>query len=262
MGLEPQAHLGSRFRALHEEGTFVLVNVADAGTAAAIAGAGAVAMATTSAGHAAMTGRRDAAGDVPMHEHGANTAAIVAAAGEIPVNVDAENGYGHEPEDVAECIRYFAGLGAVGAGIEDWSGDPDIGFYDDALAVARIEAAVETAASLDVTFTVTGRTEFLLYDAPDGLARSIDRLNAFAAVGAHCCYAPGTWDLDTISTLTEAVDAPVNILALIGETRFGMDDLAAAGVRRVSVGSSLYNAQVAYARDRVVSLLTSGSLAL
>lgn len=260
MGLEPQAHLGSRFRALHQQGTFVLVNVADAGTAAAVAGSGAVALATTSAGHASIIGRRDAAGDVEMEEHGALTRAIVDAAGELPVNVDAEHGYGHEPEDVARCIRYLAGLGAVGAGIEDWSGDSSIGFYDDGLAVARIEAAVETAASLDVTFTVTGRTEFLLYEAPDAFARSVARLNAFADVGAHCLYAPGTWDLETITRLSDAVDGPLNVLVLVGEQRFGMDELAGAGVRRVSLGSSLYNAQVGFARDTVASILSTGRL--
>ncbi len=139
-----------RFRELHRSGTFLLVNVADPATAKAVAGAGAAALATSSAAHAELIGRADAAGDVTLEEHAGHTAGI-AAATDLPVNVDAENGYGHEPRDVAACIRRLAETGAAGAGIEDWSGDPERGFYD-----------------------VTLR-----------------RLQAFAEVGAHCLTHPG-----------------------------------------------------------------------
>jgi 2-methylisocitrate lyase-like PEP mutase family enzyme len=105
---------------LHRSGTFVMVNVADAGTARAVCEAGAAAIATTSGGHAASIGRRDAAGDVTMEEHAQHTEVLVRAAS-VPCNADAENGYGHEPEDVAVAVRRFAAAGAGGMGIEDWA---------------------------------------------------------------------------------------------------------------------------------------------
>ena len=139
---------GSQFMEMHRSGTFVMANVADAGTARALCGAGVAAIATTSSGHASTIGRRDAAGDVTMDEHAEHTAILVAAS-TVPCNVDAENGYGHEPEDMAAAVISFAATGAAGMGIEDWSGDPDRGLYDRALAIARIEAAVEAAEALD-----------------------------------------------------------------------------------------------------------------
>ena len=256
---------GTEFMELHRSGTFVLVNVADAGTARAVCEAGAVAVATTSGGHASSIGREDAAGDVTMEEHAEHTEAIVRASS-VPCNVDAENGYGHEPEDVAAAVRRFAATGAGGMGIEDWSGDPEIGLYGRALAVARIEAAVEAAAALDHPFVITGRTEVLLYGLDGGLPETLARLQAFAEVGAHCLYAPGTWDLPTIETVTEEAGGPVNILVPLSEVNphgrpaFGLADLAELGVRRVSLGGSLYRAQVVRAAERIRTLLADGAL--
>ncbi len=247
----------SRFRALHEAGIFLLVNVADAATAAAVAEAGASALATSSAAHASLIGREDAAGAVTLEEHAAHTELITAATG-LPVNVDAENGYGHEPDDVARCIRRLAAAGAAGAGIEDWSGDPNRGFYDHELAVARIEAAVEAAAALDVPFTVTGRTECLLYGADGGMDETLRRLQGFAAVGAHCLYAPGTWDLDAVRAVVDGAGGPVNVLVPVGATAMTIEELGEVGVRRVSLGGSLFRAQVVFARDRVAEILTTG----
>jgi len=246
-----------RFRDLHREGTFLLVNVADQATAKAVAATGAAALATSSAAHAETIGRADAAGDVSLEEHAEHTAGIVAATG-LPVNVDAENGYGHEPEDVAACIRRLAETGAAGAGIEDWSGDPERGFYDLDLAVARIEAAVETANALGEPFTVTGRTECLLYEHPGGTDEALRRLQGFASVGAHCLYAPGTWDMDAVTTVAQEAGGPVNVLALVGAERPTFDDLAEAGVRRVSLGSSLFHAQIAHAGSVVARILETG----
>jgi 2-methylisocitrate lyase-like PEP mutase family enzyme len=249
---------------LHRDGTFVMVNVADAGTAAAVSEAGALAVATTSSGHATTIGRRDAAGDVTMEEHAQHTEAIVRAA-PVPCNVDAENGYGHEPEDMAAAVRRFAATGAAGMGIEDWSGDAQRGLYDRALAVARIEAAVEAARERDRPFVITGRTEVLLYGLDGGMAEALARLQAFAAVGAHCLYAPGTWDLPTIATVAREAGGPVNVLAPLsaagarGPAPLRLPDLVELGVRRVSLGGSLYQAQVAHAAHRVRSLLEDES---
>ncbi len=89
----------------------------------------------------------------------------------VPCNVDADNGYGNEPEDMAAAVERFAATGAGGMGIEDWSGDQEIGLYDRALAIARIEAAVKAARALERPFVITGRTEVLLYGLTEGWAR-------------------------------------------------------------------------------------------
>ena len=256
---------GTRFMELHQSGTFVMVNVADAGTASAVCDAGAVAIATTSGGHAATIGRRDAAGDVTMEEHAQHTEVLVRAAS-VPCNVDAENGYGHDPEDMARAVQRFAATGAGGMGIEDWSGNKDMGFYDRAHAVARIEAAVEAARALDHPFVITGRTEVLLYGHDGGMDEALARLQGFAEVGAHCLYAPAATDLASIRTVTENAGGAVNILVPLSEVSpwgpaaFSVADLAELGVRRISLGGSLYRAQVTYAADRVRSLLATGSL--
>jgi 2-methylisocitrate lyase-like PEP mutase family enzyme len=241
-----------------------MVNVADAGTARAVCEAGAAAIATTSGGHAATIGRRDAAGDVTMEEHALHTEVLVRAAS-VPCNVDAENGYGHEPEDMAAAVQRFAATGAGGMGIEDWSGDKTIGLYDRAHAIARIEAAVEAARALDHPFVITGRTEVLLYELDGGMDETLARLQGFAEVGAHCLYAPGTWDLESIKTVTEQAGGPVNILVVLSEVNpygpvsFGLSHLAELGVRRISLGGALYRAQVVHAADRVRTLLADGA---
>ena len=242
-----------------------MVNVADAGTARAVSEAGALAVATTSGGHAATIDRQDAAGEVTMEEHARHTEVIVRAAS-VPCNVDAENGYGHEPEDMAAAVERFAATGAGGMGIEDWSGDPRRGLYDRACAVARIEAAVEAARALGRPFVITARTEVLLYGLEGGINETLARLQAFARVGADCLYAPGTWELPVIKTITEEAGGPVNILVPLSEINphgpvpFGVGDLAELGVRRISLGGSLYRAQVAHAAQRVRELVADGSL--
>ncbi|MEM8705700.1 MAG: isocitrate lyase/phosphoenolpyruvate mutase family protein [Actinomycetota bacterium] len=262
------AETGQRFRDLHGSGTFVMANVADAGTAAAVAGVGIEAIATTSSAHATTIGRSDAAGEVSMEEHAEHTELLVRAVS-VPCNVDAENGYGHEPEDMAAAVERFAATGAAGMGIEDWSGDRSIGLYDRAKAIARIEAAVEAANALDRPFTITGRTEILLYGLDGGLPEVMARLQGMAEVGAHCLYAPGTWDLETIRTVVGEAGGPVNVLLPLGRPSFvpasspslGYDELAEAGVRRISIGGSLYNAQVNFAADLMRRTLSGGVFA-
>jgi len=255
MSAERNARLGARFAELHEAGCFLLANVGDAGTAAALSEAGVDAIATSSSAHAQTIGRSDAAGDVTMAEHAEHTAALVAAA-DVPLNVDAENGYGHEPEDMIAAVRAFAAVGAAGMGIEDWDGTGAV--YERAKAIARIEAAVEAANELDRPFLVTGRTEVLLYGLDGGMDETLARLQGFAAVGAHCLYAPGTWDLDTIRTIAAEAGGPTNILVPLGSPlTFG--EVAEAGARRISLGGSLYSAQVAHGRALIEGVQTSGS---
>jgi 2-methylisocitrate lyase-like PEP mutase family enzyme len=246
----------ARFQELHREGTFILVNVHDAGAAVIAEAAGAVALGTTSSGHAYTLARRDGVGALGRDES-IRRAAEICATVSIPVSVDAENGWGHQPVDVAETIRALADIGAAGASIEDWSGDPTIGLYDRSLARERVEAAVETARSLSHPFVICARAEAFLHGASDPLNEALARLQRFAEAGADCLYAPGPRDLVTLARIVDEAGGPVNALIGIGSS-LTMDDARRIGVRRVSVGGSLYRATMAKFRDLVRQITTTG----
>lgn len=251
------------FHGLHQSGTFLLVNVHDAGTAALAQAAGAVALGTTSAGHAYSIGRDDGQGALSRDESLERVAQMCAVV-DIPISVDAENGWGHTPDEVAATIRDLAEVGASGASIEDWSGDPERGFYDRGLAVERIAAAVEAGRSVRAPggdpFVVCARAEAFLWGAPDPMPEAIARLQSFAEAGADCLYAPGIRDEAGISRIVTEAGGPVNWLLGVGGA-FGVDDAARLGVRRVSVGGSLYRATMAAFSRQVEHMVTTGSLA-
>jgi 2-methylisocitrate lyase-like PEP mutase family enzyme len=229
------------FRALHEgPGAFVMPNPWDVGTARILAGLGFEALATTSAGLAFALGRRDGEGAVSRDEALAHAGVIVDAT-PLPVSADLENGFGDTPESAAETIRLAADAGLVGASIEDATGDPDRPIYDASLAAERIAAAVEAARALPFPFTLTARAENFLHGRPD-LDDTIRRLQAFEAAGADVLYAPGLRDLAMIRTVCAAVGKPVNVVMGLAGAPFSVDQLAAAGVRRISLGSALSRA--------------------
>jgi len=257
VGSERAARMGARFVELHQSGCFLMVNVADPVTAVAVQKAGASAVASTSSAHANQIGRSDAAGEVSMAEH-AEHVAVLTAAVDVPLNVDAENGYGHEPEDMALAVQTFAEAGAAGMGIEDWSGDPDRGSYERSLAVARIDAAVEAANALPHPFVITGRTDILINDHEGDFDEALARLQAFAAVGAHCLYATGLRDIASIERFAANAGGPTNVLVPVGSELSGLD-VGAAGARRISIGGSLYFAQATYGGRVVESILKTGS---
>jgi 2-methylisocitrate lyase-like PEP mutase family enzyme len=251
---------GQRFTELHRSGTFLLVNVHDAGTAALAEHAGAVALGTTSAGHAYSLGRVDGVAAISRGE-AIERAAEICAAVDIPVSVDAENGWGHSPEEVAATIRDLAAVGAAGASIEDWSGDSDIGFYDPALALDRIVAAVEAARSLPEPFVICARAEACLYGAPDPTQTAIERLQGFAEAGADCLYAPGLSTRAELEHVVANAGGPINALCSIGGP-LSIADATDAGARRISVGGSLYRATMATFHAMVTSLTTTGDAAV
>jgi 2-methylisocitrate lyase-like PEP mutase family enzyme len=227
------------FRALHARpGAFVIPNPWDVGTARILAGLGFEALATTSAGMAFALGRRD--GTVGRDEALAHARDIVGAT-PLPVSADLENGFGEDPETVVATIRLAAEAGLVGCSIEDASGDPDRPIYDLPLAAARIAAAVEAARSVPFPFTLTARAENFLHGRPD-LDDTIGRLQAFEAAGADVLYAPGLRDLDAIRAVCQAVGKPVNVIMGLAGAAFSVDELDAAGVRRISLGSALARA--------------------
>jgi 2-methylisocitrate lyase-like PEP mutase family enzyme len=233
-----QSEKAAAFRALHERpGAFIIPNPWDAGTAKLLASLGFEALATTSLGLANSLGRVDGTNTVSRAEVLENCR-VIAEATALPVNADLENGYADEPRAAAEMIRLAAGAGVVGGSIEDATGDPDRPIYDFALAVERVQAAVEVARSLPVPFLLTARAENLLHGRLD-LDDTIRRLQAFEKAGADVLYAPGVRDLATIRTVVSAVTKPVNVVMSAADPAITAAQLAEAGVKRISVGGAL-----------------------
>ncbi len=236
--MRTQAEKAAAFRALHARpGAFIIPNPWDAGTAMLLASLGFEALATTSLGLSNSLGRPDGAGVVSRDEVLDNCRAI-AAATDLPVNADLENGYAHEPRAAAEMIRLASATGVVGGSIEDATGDPQNPIYDFALAVERVQAAVEVARSLPVPFMLTARAENLLHGRPD-LDDTIRRLQAFDKAGADVLYAPGLRDLATIRIVVAAVGKPVNVVMSAADPAITAAQLAETGVKRISVGGAL-----------------------
>jgi 2-methylisocitrate lyase-like PEP mutase family enzyme len=233
-----QSERAAAFRLLHERpGAFVIPNPWDAGTARVLAGLGFEALATTSSGLAYTLGRRDAEGAVTREEALRSATSIVAAT-PLPVSADLENGFGDDPETVAETIRMAAATGLVGGSIEDATARPDDPIYPQSQAVKRVEAAVEAARSLTFPFVLTARAENYLYGRRD-LDDTVRRLQAYEAAGADVLYAPGLRTIEDVRAVCTAVSRPVNVLA---GPNFTVVQLADAGVRRISLGGALSRA--------------------
>lgn len=231
-----QAETATIFAELHQrEGTFIIPNPWDVGSACLLAHAGFEALATSSAGYAFSIGKPD--GRVGRVGTLAHAAEVVAATG-LPVSIDLENGFGDAPETAAETIRLAADTGAVGGSIEDRrqsAGDP---IYERALAVERIRAAAEVVKSLPFPFMLTARAENYLAGKPD-LKDTIERLQLYQEAGANVLYAPGLTTREEIASLLSSVDRPVNVLMGMKGIGLTLADLSAMGVRRISVGGSL-----------------------
>jgi 2-methylisocitrate lyase-like PEP mutase family enzyme len=229
----------ARFRALHEApGAFVIPNPWDAGSARLLAALGFQALATSSGASAGVLGRRD--GRVSREEALAHARAIVNAT-DLPVAADLEKGFGDAPEVAAETIRLAAGVGLVGGSIEDATGDPRRPLYDLAQATERVAAAVEAARGVGVPFVLTARAENFLRGHPD-LDDTIRRLQAFERAGADVLFAPGLPDLASVRAVCSALSRPFNFMVGIRGRSFTVADLAGAGVKRISLATSLYRA--------------------
>lgn len=231
-----QAEKGAAFVELHKRaGTFVIPNPWDEGSARLLAHLGFEALATSSAGYAFSIGKPDnAVGREGMLAH----AAAVAAATDLPVSIDLENGFGDTPEIAAETIRLAAATGAVGGSIEDATGRAGDPLYERALAVERIKAAAEVVRNLPFPFMLTARAENYLVGKPD-LKATIERLQMYQEAGADVLYAPGLTSKDEIATLISSVDRPVNVLMGLKGVKLTLDDVSALGAKRISVGSGL-----------------------
>ena len=226
----------SDFRSLHhQQSAFVIPNPWDTGTARILAKMGFKALATTSAGMAFGLGVPEGCTSKPqVLEH----CRLIAQATSLPVTADLENGYGDSPESVADCIREAAATGLAGCSIEDYTGDPDNPIYDFGLSLERINAAVEVCRSLPNDFVFTARAEGLCYGGPD-LDDVLRRLQAFSDAGADVLYAPGITDLATIQMVCANLDKPFNVVMGMAGATHSVEQLSAAGVKRISVGSAL-----------------------
>jgi 2-methylisocitrate lyase-like PEP mutase family enzyme len=227
------------FRALHAaSGAFIIPNVWDGGSAAIMAGLGFKALATSSAACAATLGKLD--GGISREEALAHARLIVAVS-PLPVAADLENGFGDPPETVAETIRLAAAAGLVGASIEDASGDARAPIYAIGHAVERVAAAAAAARRLPFPFMLTARAENFLHGRPD-LEDTVRRLQAFERAGADVLFAPGLPDLEAVRAVCSALAKPVNFMVGIRGQSFALAELAAAGIKRVSLSTSLYRA--------------------
>ena len=232
-----QSDKAGRFCALHQgPGAFVIPNPWDAGSARILAGLGFRALATSSGASAGILGRRD--GKVTRDEALAHAHAIVTAT-DLPVSADLEKGFGDPPEAAAETIRLAAGVGLVGGSIEDATGNPDRPLYDLGHATERVAAAVQAARALPFAFTLTARAENFLRGNPN-LDDTIKRLQAFERAGADVLFAPGLPDLAAVRTVCTALSKPFNFMVGIKGKSFTVAELETAGVRRISLATSLY----------------------
>jgi 2-methylisocitrate lyase-like PEP mutase family enzyme len=230
-----------QFRKLHESGCFVIPNPWDPGSARYLRHLGFRALATTSSGLAFSRGLPDSDWAIPR-EVVLNHIAEIAVAVELPVNADFESGYAHQPEGVADSVRLCVETGVAGLSIEDASGDRAKPLYDLPLAIARIKAARSAIDASGTGVLLTARAECYLVGHPEPLKESIRRLEAYAQAGADVLYAPGVRQRDEIQALVAAVSPkPVNVL-MSANTGLRVADVAAMGVRRISVGSSLARA--------------------
>lgn len=234
-----QSDKAGSFRALHDgPGAFVIPNPWDIGSARILAGLGFKALATSSAASASALGKKD--GELTRDEALAHCRVIVEAT-DLPVSADLEKGFGDASQVVAETVRLAAEAGLAGCTIEDSTGSPDHPLYDESLAVERIAAAAEAAHALPFPFVLTARAHNFLYANPS-LDATIRRLQAFEKAGADVLFAPGLPDLAAVAEVCIAVSRPVNFMAGIKGKSFSVPELAAAGVRRISLATSLYRA--------------------
>jgi 2-methylisocitrate lyase-like PEP mutase family enzyme len=226
------------FRRLHDAGCFVMPNPWDVGSARYLQHLGFPALATTSAGVAFSQGLPDSDAALSRNRNLAHIAEVAAAV-DVPVNADFASGYGTTPEAVADSVARCVACGVAGLSIEDATGDPGAPLYDLPRAADRVRAARRAIDASRADVLLTARAECYLTGHPDALHESIRRLRAYAEAGADVLFAPGVREPAAIAALVEAVrPKPINLL-VARNIGLSVADIAALGVRRISVGPAL-----------------------
>jgi 2-methylisocitrate lyase-like PEP mutase family enzyme len=236
----------------------VLPNAWDVASARVFQHAGARAIATTSAGIAFTLGYRD--GQFITRDAMLEVVARIAAATHVPVTADMESGYATTPEELAETTRRILQAGAVGFNLEDVKKNEPFAMFSMAEQIERIQAAREASKREGGHVVINARTDIFLAqigDPENRLDETVKRLNAYRDAGADCLFAPGVTDAETIAELVRQVAGPLNILASAGAPT--ISELQNLGVARVSVGSGIMRASLAFARDAAVEVLEKGS---
>ncbi|MEM7301383.1 MAG: isocitrate lyase/phosphoenolpyruvate mutase family protein [Pseudomonadota bacterium] len=251
-----QAQRNTTFRDLHGSGCFIMPNPWSVGSAKLMAGLGAKALATTSAGHAFHIGKCDM-GHVSREEALVHASEIVSATS-LPVNGDLENGYGDDPDRVSETIRLASEAGLSGCSIEDTNMADPVGSYDFDLAVERVKAGAAAAKGLSNGFVFTARADGVMLGHYD-MVEAIKRCQAFEEAGADVVYLPIPPSIEDLKALCDAVNIPVNCLAAGSLLDHSHEELAAAGARRISLGSSIASTANRAMHDAVKSMLNDGN---
>lgn len=250
---------GRIFRALHTApGVVLMPNAWDAGSARMLAAAGFSAIGTTSAGIAFSHGVPDYDGRVTRPEM-LDCVGRIAAAVDLPVSADLEAGYGIAPQDVAQTIALFIQAGVVGGNIEDYSGDAHCPLFDAVLASERIGAARQAADSSGLPFTLTARTDCYLAGVDDPFSEAVRRSNLYREAGADCLFVPGIRDAATIAALVREVDGPLSVVMGLAGASLNVAELAALGVKRISIGGSLARATFGLIRRAAQEMREQGS---
>ena len=258
---ENQLAKATTFRGLHEgPRLFVMPNAWDAGSARFLAAAGFPALGTTSGGVNWRLGREDYVYTTPaavmLEEYGR-----IAEAVEVPVSGDLENGYGAEPETVAETIGRSIAHGMVGGSIEDSTADARQPLYETGLAVERIGAARRAADESGMAYTLTARCEVYWTEHPAPFAEAVRQSNLYREAGADCIFVPTASDEATIRSLVQEIDAPLSVVAGLGAEPLSVARLEELGVRRVSTGGSLARACYGVLRRAAAEIARDGSFA-
>lgn len=254
-----QKERAARFRQLHTNGPLVLPNAWDAASARVIEGAGAQAIATTSAAVSWTCGRGD--GQNLQREEMIRAIRYIAQAVEVPVTADIEGGYGTgSAQDVAETVQAVIAGGVAGINLEDSPGrDGEVLLAPEA-HVERIRAAREAAHASGADLVINARVDIYLFGvgAPETrFDESVRRANLYRAAGADCLFVPGVIDAETIKALVRAIDGPINIMAKPGAP--SIQQLGQLGVARVSLGPYLALAALATTQQAARELLEHGT---
>lgn len=250
-----QSERARRFRALHDSGTFVIANCWDGGSARILTTLGFPALATSSGASAGTLGRLD--GNVSIDE-AMSQARTICGATTLPVSADLEKGFGDAPAATAKAIALAASVGLVGGSIEDATGRKEDEIFDLSLATERVAAAAEAVRALPFPFTLTARAENYLHGRPD-LDDTIKRLQAYERAGADVLFAPGLPDLAAVRTVCSSLTRPVNFMVGIRGKSFSVAELTQAGVRRISLATSLYRAAMSGLANAAREIQTSGT---